>query len=372
MITYSDKVPLYGNVCAIGIMGIGAFYLLHDKRLVVHQEIIWLTLFVCFGFCSLSWSQTPAYTLTRAITLLELLIFLVLFVSYLDKTDDINFILTGLENMSNVIAIYTIYRYGISGLRMILLASGQRVGGEFVNENTLGLFLTTGIIVTLFKAICFGDTKRLLLAIIPFGVSLMTASRKVILIIPTAIFIIFFMKMKAERSVSNKMKTILILTLVLVIGIYILQTPLANTLKIRLSTMVGRNSYLDNSARNRYRMMDLGIDVFRHYPIIGVGLNGSLAYANGTYLHSNYIELLATGGVIGTLIYYAYYIYVFNRLRKEKTEKIASWKNIGVLFLVICLVTDAGAVTYFSKPQYVYFVIFSIAIGKHSSKSIIE
>ncbi len=371
-ITYSDTIPLYGNICAVVIMGIGAFYLLYDKRLVVHQEIIWLTLFVCFGFCSLVWSPIPTYTLTRALTLLKLLVFLVLFVTYIDKTNDVKFVLTGLEIVSNITAIYTIYRYGISGLRTILITSGQRVGGEFVNENTLGLFLATGIIVTLFNVICFGDIKRLLLAIIPFGVSLMTASRKVIIIIPTAVLVIFFMKMKAENAVSNKMKTIFILLLVLVAGIFIFQTPLADTLRIRLSTMIGSNSFIDYSARNRYRMIDLGIEIFKHHPVLGVGLNGSLVYANGTYLHSNYIELLATGGIVGILIYYAYYIYVFSRLCKKKTNNIASWKNIGILFLVICLITDVGAVTYFSKPQCIYFVIFAIAIGKNSSRSIME
>ena len=371
-IVFSDKVTLYSNICAIGIMVVGAYYLLRDKRLVIHREIIWLLFFTLFGFLSAIWSPIPSYTLTRAKTLLKLLVFLIMFVSYIDKTGDTEFLLTGLEIMANIIAIYTIYRYGFNSLKAIMLTNGRRVGGEFVNENTLGLFLMMGNIITLFKVICFSKPKRLLFVIIPFAVSLMTASRKVILIIPVALIIIFSMKMKSQSSADNKMKSVFIVVLVFVIGISIYNTPLANTLRNRLSTMIGNGSTLDYSVRNRYGMIELGLEIFKEYPLLGVGLNGSLAYANGTYLHSNYVELLATGGIVGSLIYYAYYLYIFGKMYKVKTEKTSSWRNLGLLFFAICLITDAGAVTYFSKTQYLYFIIFAIAIGKHSKASIIE
>ena len=53
---------------------------------------------------------------------------------------------------------------------------------------------------------------------------------------------------------------------------------------------------------------------------IGIGMNNSWVYKYGMYLHNNYIELLADGGIIGFICYYIMYIHVLFLLTKNKDK----------------------------------------------------
>ena len=74
--------------------------------------------------------------------------------------------------------------------------------------------------------------------------------------------------------------------------------------------------------------MQTGIDIFKQRPIFGAGadaVRSYLGYAgnkNVSYSHSNYIELLASFGIVGTLIYYWYFLKqtIFALFNKNKDK----------------------------------------------------
>ena len=74
------------------------------------------------------------------------------------------------------------------------------------------------------------------------------------------------------------------------------------------------------------------------------------------YLHNNFAEVLAGGGLVGFTIYYSIYLYIFvsfTRYRKYSTMETA----VCTALLVMALVEDYASVTYYSKETYFYLML---------------
>lgn len=111
-------------------------------------------------------------------------------------------------------------------------------------------------------------------------------------------------------------------------------------------------------------------------PVFGVGLQnfsevelGFFNQQSGTYAHSNYIELLATSGIIGFAIWYIAWIIAFLKMvRASGDRKIIA--NLGITMLIINLIYDFGAVSYYHKVSWTTFaLIFCCLIYVKKSKS---
>ena len=79
------------------------------------------------------------------------------------------------------------------------------------------------------------------------------------------------------------------------------------------------------------------------------------------YLHNNYIELLAGGGIIGAAVYYSMYVYLLT-----KTWKLRLYKNdeygICLIVMLLLLIVDWGSVSCYSKSTYFYFMLFNLQV----------
>jgi len=108
-------------------------------------------------------------------------------------------------------------------------------------------------------------------------------------------------------------------------------------------------------------MVEIGLKTFLDHPLFGIGIGNSreltVVYLGWeTYLHNNFVELLASGGIVGFLLYYAMYLYlisVFWRCRKQYNEEYA----ICLTLLLVLLVLDFGRVSYYTKTQYVFLMV---------------
>ena len=111
------------------------------------------------------------------------------------------------------------------------------------------------------------------------------------------------------------------------------------------------------------------MEIFRKNPLVGVGMGCPRIIAKqvlnfDAYLHNNFIELLAAGGIIGFALYYIEsYIYLFiefYKLRNYKDENFI----ICVILSIILLFRDYAMVSMYSKITFVYFLIFFLEIEK--------
>ena len=119
----------------------------------------------------------------------------------------------------------------------------------------------------------------------------------------------------------------------------------------------------DYSTLNRLEFIRIGIGQFIKTPILGIGIgNSPVIIGRETYLHSNYVELLACGGLLGTIVYYAPYFYLLKRFLRVR-EKDYSIK-VAITMLITQLILDMAQVTYFSKETYIFLMLYCMCLNK--------
>ena len=142
------------------------------------------------------------------------------------------------------------------------------------------------------------------------------------------------------------------------------QMPIFSVMRERFEAMFsflsGSEKIMDYSTRERQIVIESGVNQFYKTPFIGIGI-GATGYITesavgfSTYLHNNYIELLASGGVIGFILYY-FPILGFV-IESWKLQKQSVNSKICIIFVIVSLVNDAASVQYFSKFTYIVFAI---------------
>ena len=118
--------------------------------------------------------------------------------------------------------------------------------------------------------------------------------------------------------------------------------------------------------------MKLGMEWFQKYPLFGIGMGNphilAGTYLNfDAYLHNNFVELLCGGGVVGFVLYYAIFVYLFVGLFKyRKADRDAF--SVALVWLGLILIMNYGMVTYYSKTQWFYLLVHFINVNNLKTK----
>ncbi|MBQ2986541.1 MAG: O-antigen ligase family protein [Tyzzerella sp.] len=260
-----------------------------------------------------------------------------------------------------VVSVYTVVFYGgISGLREILIDQ-TRLGEELVNSNTLAMFLSISSCIFL---LLFLERKRwlyLLPVLLTVAIIALTGSKKGI--IDIGLGFLFTILLGQSKSKTPKFITWMIRLVFFGLVVYFCwQLPIFNTIRLRLEMMFATifessaSNTTDYSTLQRQALIQIGMEQFFKTPVLGVGIDasgflGKLAINSATYLHNNYVELLATGGIVGFLMYYVPFIKIF--ISNWKTYKYSMCSRISIVVLLLQFINDSAAVQYASKLTYV-------------------
>ena len=140
----------------------------------------------------------------------------------------------------------------------------------------------------------------------------------------------------------------------------------------------------DTSITGRAYLYKVGLKNFMNSPIIGNGLSsfddtdlgiGKISRRIGAYAHSNLIEVLASSGIIGFILYYSiYWTCILRLLYQFKFELNTHLKSIWYLtitFIVVMLTYELFSVTYYGKEFWIFLscVLASIKIINKSTAS---
>ena len=122
----------------------------------------------------------------------------------------------------------------------------------------------------------------------------------------------------------------------------------------------------------RQDMIDVGMEYFKNSPILGIGIGGSAVitkseYGVEMYLHNNFVELLACGGIVGFTCYYAIFAYILINLIKMTLAKDDS-AYLPLSMILTTLVTSVATMTYYDKIVYIYLVYFFLVVKKWKNK----
>lgn len=107
--------------------------------------------------------------------------------------------------------------------------------------------------------------------------------------------------------------------------------------------------------------MEQGIRVWMEHPFAGVGWQNYRFYNEaGLYAHNNYVELLASLGVVGFFLYYAMFLRVGYLLFAGFCRRRVYPEDILLLgFAFNSLIVEIGSITvYFKERLILMLVIF--------------
>lgn len=380
ILIYGERVDkqIYVDIISFLLIVYLILNIVMKNKIKFHPPLISLILFTCFCFSSVLWATSLSIALQRSITLIILTFVVFLLDQYFYFNNDELFILKAIPISGMIISVYTIYFYGLQGFVNKLL-SGTRLGTEFINSNTLGLFCALTVVLVIFYAELLKKKILYFLSLLPLIIVFASGSRKALVFVFISIILVYYFQIKQNRSFKNLFKILTLAIIILIIGFSILNLPIFSVIRDRFDSMLGlvnqSKGEVDHSTLERMTMIKVGLSQFYDTPFFGIGIGcsnlitiNSIGYS--TYLHNNYVELMATVGFFGTFLFYKIYFDIFKNLIVyiRKKDIISS---MVFIILIMQLVIDVGSVSYFSKTTYIY-ILLGMLISLRNNKKIMN
>ena len=327
---------------------------------------VWMLTFSLFCFLSVIWAWDTDNAMTKGKTAFSMLIcYSLAFLCY-QEYDSVDALLKAVLWGGNAVMLVIFGTFGVHGI-LSLLEYGDRLSEQFyLNSNVVGVVCAMSMVVNVYFIL---EEKRLHwwnLFLIP-GVIILSAtgSRQALAIMGGGLFLLLFLVVIRGRS-PGEIAILLAGGILLVAGMLVLvsRLPAFSGIYKRMLSMVSAVTGVgktDRSATTRLALIDVGLEQFKRTPILGIGMgSGHLVawkYLNKYfYLHNNFAEVLAGGGLVGFTIYYSIYVYIFWNFicyRKYSTMETA----VCATLLVMALVEDYASVTYYAKETYFYLML---------------
>ena len=333
-----------------------------------------------FIFCmfSIIWAVDRTQALTTTITLAQMFVLLVFTYSYYSIYEDVDFLIWAIVICGVLMSVYCIWYYGIDAYITAITVKG-RLGNDISNANTIATNAAISTIGCVYYALYKKKYVYYPLAALCVIVILGSSSRTGFLITVIGCLMLVLIKTVEVKNIVKTFVKLLIATffVVLIFNIVMRFLPDASIFS-RLETMFAffsdNGGRVDSSTLERMAMIELGKNIFKSSPLIGIGVDNArvVAMQSGfwnTYLHNNFIELLADVGIIGFLLFYRFYYYFFSRTIKLYPKLNVIRENHGwfILIAVILLckfVMDYAGITYYAQSFYVLYAVGLLAIDK--------
>lgn len=371
-ISANNKVLRIISICIFGLFCIiETVKILLNKKIMFNKGILSFALFAAFGLISSIWAKDDESVISKSIELFIGFIFLTTSYNYfIHRENSTELIIDIIKVVGIMFSIYVVLYYGILNYITMLLA-GRRIGTEIINVNFIGVITSVTFILLMYDVLIKkGKTKILIiiLSIIPLIVSLGTGSKKAILVIALGLALIFIEKFKEKITIKNIITIFMFFAGIIVIIGLLSKSGYLNTISSRFETMINTFLNEDTTTGSTYIRKSFirgGMEAFFESPLLGIGLNNSYIithelFGEKTYLHCNYVELLACTGIIGfSLFYYIYYYVIINCIRNKNVKNS---NLVGIIF-IINLFLDIGNVSYYEIKTFVYLLLGMIFVG---------
>lgn len=333
---------------------------------------IHLLLFCLFCYLSSTWAVYKDLAIGKGNTLLEILLLTTAVFYCANRENAVDFLLKAVMWGGFCVSFYVIFYYGAGGIFNVF-REHVRIDSTLINANSLGICSAYSLLISLYYII-YDKTHLWNIVMIPSIIMLAASgSRKAILMVIGGTLILFTLKNIDRRNVVRGMlRIVLAVLLILIVFIFLSRLSIFEEVKIRmagmLSTILGRGA-ADSSTVTRLRLIEIGMDVFKEHPFIGLGIDNTSILAAGIfnkesyYLHNNFVEMLANGGIVGFVLYYFFYVYVLGGMIKYRDFNDKEY-NICLTLLLLVLIMDYGVVSYLNKGIYIFKIIFLFQLKK--------
>ena len=311
----------------------------------------WLVGFFINCLLSVFWALSQSYSINILKSMIVNIVILLVLYSGINSKENVKFFFKIFLIACLVNATYLL----LTNLDMLMsLESADRLGNDSAwNANAIGMMTSICALLSVyfFQTSKTKSAKGIMIAslILMLVVSLLTGSRKAILILAVGISMYLFLSNKVKR-----VKTIVVIALFLfLIGYIVMKVPyfysiIGWRIEAYISSLTGSGE-VDGSTISRQKLITAAIDAWLDKPIIGHGIDcfrifGMEATGKNYYAHNNYVELLADLGIIGFSIYYAGYAFILYRLIKNKNKSKFDYLLITIMTVILAL--DYACVSY--------------------------
>lgn len=338
---------------ALALFGaITTLMIIADKKIKMSVIFPLYSLFViiCYLNIALDYSIAPGLSKSLLNTLIKNLIFLVILYHYIAAQNIDDFKKTFIFATTSATVIILIVTYVRTGSFIL------RGEASLINSNSLAVCsaLTVCWIITTEIKLKLSDGLYISILSLFF---ILSGTRKAIIAFVLGVIVYFCLK-HPKRLFRN----VIIIAILgggyfLLIKVPFLYNAMGNRIESFVNLLLGNEG--DASAETRRRFIELGIRHFKQRPMIGFGINTfqTLPGAYGTYSHNNYVELLFSVGLIGTVTYYLMHGFALLRSIKQYFIKRTNNIIITITFIVILIVIDVGMVSYYSRSSLMFIVI---------------
>lgn len=335
------------KVFIFAFMSMALLHVLIRRTLFLSWGVVQLILTFIFFVASALWSENLNNPFQSIFTLFQLLLLCFFIVEVFAECDICDTYFFALYVAGFFVAIITLYQYGAANF-FTALQAGERMGGSLANENTFGLVFAYALVSGVYIYFYRWQNILILVGCIPHLVfSLSSGSKKAIIAIVAGVIAILWIKFGIKRLYK-----FLLISIAAIAALYfILNLPIFATMQKRLfSFLEGGTNFSDSVRKN---MRETGMALFWSSPLLGHGLNAFEAISGfNVYSHCNFTELLANGGIIGFVLYYSIFGYLFVRLLPFAGGKRGS----AVMLLVLNglrVLLDYGMVSYTVKSVWI-------------------
>ena len=327
--------------------------------------------FVVYCFLSCIWSYDRSVSYHRALTVLEVCVFSNFLFEYVKLKDKGDFLINILILSGTLFSFVVIIYYGGLLSFVNLISFQNRVGGDITQVNRIGQSVSFSTILCIFTI--FRHPKKILyyfLGLMQLLVLIASQSRTALI---TTAFSSFLMLL----FIPQRHKTTLFLSVIVSASFLYYTFSFFETFetssfdRFESLLLAIQDQGGDVSAQRRLEMIDEGFNAFLEHPVLGMGLNTSGVITSrflgeAKYLHNNYIEILASLGILGFIIFF-YIFYVPVSWIVHSIKRIESKLVVVIVFSE--LVMFFGCVSYYVKFHYLYLVLIYALSDKVRSDS---
>lgn len=334
--------------------------------------VVMMGIWISFTFFSAIWALNPYDSIQKGITFIQILVCMYILYNAYSENMNVKALLNCLMYTSYIVSIYAINYYGIDVI-IKHLERANRLENSFINSNTLGIMVAIGILIRFNQYLSKKKMKITDIFLIS-NIIILIASQSKKAIIAMIIGIIGILIL--ENWNYSKKKIIAIFKILIKVGLVIfiimqlshlpIFSGVTNRFYLAFESIFKDSGQAGSSTEIRKKMIEIGLNQFKKTPVLGIGIGNphylALNYMNyDAYLHNNYVELLAGGGIFGVCIYYGIYLYIIIELFINKKFKNKEYNFICIL-LILFLFMDVGMVSSYEKITYFYFMMFFLEI----------
>lgn len=342
-------------------------YFTKEKKVYKSSYCAWALLFLAYNAISIQSAFSKLYAFQYTMTLAYVIIMNIFICQFMCKEDIIE---SGAKAFIAGAVLKGILVFGTNGL-LVFLSSRSTDG---TSANTIGLYSAIAALICfimILKQNKNSEKKKIsiyiILIIVLIAFTVLSASRKAFIyaLVPLVTYFILSGK-KPLKRIAN-----IIAIVIIIFSVYMAFTKISFLYDLvgkRIESMYNglQGQKTDSSTKTRMNLIDAGMKWFAERKWTGYGLANFRVlneyYRDSHfYAHNNYVELLVDCGIIGTVIYYWFYIKLL----------ITGWKNRNmtqinpiILGIIISfIIGEYGLVTYDDAIYqlillYIYIYLF--------------